>query len=138
MREIKFRAWDKDFEEMLHVAKIEFGNNQELFIECYWENDNDLYLRENNERIVLMQYTGLKDKNGAEIYEGDVLEIKVHDYSTKRCIATEKRVVEYRKCSFGVEWGHRSEFISLCGFSEQNTTFNVVGNVYQNSELLEV
>ena len=64
MREIKFRAWDKKLSKMF---KLENCINFEI---------SDLYdPRPQHEDLIVMQYTGLKDKNGKEIYEGDILHI---------------------------------------------------------------
>lgn len=56
MREIKFRAWDKEFKEMNYPLLFEFENG----------------IQSDNEEAVIMQYTGLKDKNGKESYIGDI------------------------------------------------------------------
>nr|WP_278001084.1 YopX family protein [Clostridium botulinum] len=110
MREIKFRAWNK--------AK----NRMEY--DVYKEYDN------------LMQYTGLKDKNEKEIYEGDILQINIKDKTIKnKIISAGNAVVEYKNCKFGVVWGWHKDFICLDGF--YNTDFKIKGNIYGNPELLE-
>ena len=69
MRDIKFRAWDKTKKRMFTSkhSYVRFGGNVHIHVKDPWNDcpqDGD---------IVLMQYTGLKDKSGREIYEGDVV-----------------------------------------------------------------
>jgi len=101
MREIKFRAWDgrEIFQAMLTVAPDGIINPTS---------------------IDLMQYTGLKDKNGKEIYEGDI--IRVYD--------GENTEVYYDDGCFLV-LGFRADELYL-----HEDTCEVVGNIYENPELL--
>ncbi len=68
MREIKFRAWDKVNRKMIVVTGINFG--QPPHTPSFVLSDTDTVLFSNAE---IMQFTGLKDRNGKEIWEGDVL-----------------------------------------------------------------
>ena len=109
MREIKFRAWDKEDKKM--ICGIEKGINMGEEV-CFGE------FLDNSKWYVIMQYTGLKDKNNKEIYEGDIVKDlfknigKVFYYITGF-------MVEYPK---GIE--------GLTSHEE------IIGNVYENSELL--
>lgn len=121
-REIKFRAWDTDYEKMLEVASINYCNNAPTLIECISKEDSDFYLLENLDRIVIMQYTGLKDKNDNEVYEGDIVNVwwnNGHNYPIKS-------QVEYREGCF-----YAGYMLNLC-----KDMLEVIGNIYENPELL--
>lgn len=112
MREIKFRAYIKKSRKMVDVNVLRLQG---------WMigNDGDSY---NENEYILMQYTGLKDKNGKEIYEGDIVR---WDDGTSDNI---KWMDE-----FGC-WGTEvTNFLCNCNFEQ----FAVIGNIYENPELLE-
>lgn len=116
MRPIKFRAWDKRRNRMIEVTSISFrdGTIQE---DTRYAVNRKIYLDD----VVLMQYTGLKDKNGVEIYEGHIVETP----SSKT-----KYLVDYVEGCFVGRIKHR-EYTNLYKALE------VIGNVYENPELLE-
>ena len=77
------------------------------------------------------QFTGLCDKNGKKIFEGDiVLGLFLFDMSINA-------VVKFRDGAFGLEW-HRGEIIEFNAFTSLcNITYEIIGNIYDNPELLE-
>ncbi|WP_122639859.1 YopX family protein [Romboutsia sp. Marseille-P6047] len=135
MRKIKFRAYSKSFNimfdyDMLQIATAEMVDicNEKLKVKVP-ESTNiqmGLFLPTEDEDLVLMQYTGLKDKNGKEIYEGDIL-----DYGTygKFEVLYNKGSFKIRKLKF--ENGN-VHFLEECSFDD----IKVIGNIYENSELL--
>lgn len=116
MREIKFRAWGYDGS---HIGK------KDMFIPyCEEFNDiNDSISNLQDEEIVLMQYTGLKDKNGVEIYEGDIMVLNKMKPSYY--------VVKYLENNFVLDG------VSLFDNSSYFTEREVIGNIYENKELLD-
>lgn len=123
-REIKFRVWSEKNKKMLEIQKHSFKTGKSM---PYGYNIAYDFGE-------LMQYTGLKDENGKEIYEGDILSIKI--YSRDKIIVQCKALVEFKDGCFGVIWGYDKSFLSLKSFF--NTKFEVVGNKCENPEILGV
>lgn len=125
MSNVKFRAWDKDYEKMMKIHSIVF-HEHELIIDCYDEKDNETWLAENNERVVLMQYTGFDDRNGEPIYEGDILE-----YTTKSMIVN----VEVYKSVTSL-YRIRGKKIYPKELYSSRSNVRVIGNIYENPKLI--
>ena len=119
-REIKFRAWDKENEEMYDVAMIDVETGEVAYTDHPTGYNADALL----EQVELMQYTGLKDKNGKEIYEGDIL---------KDCDTREIKTVIWHKNCFILR--DTKGFYQWTYFEDEH---EVIGNIYENSDLLEV
>ncbi|EPB8155459.1 YopX family protein [Clostridium perfringens] len=138
-RELKFRVWDKTSDSMLYqddFERVELDTkNKMVTLIAEEESDKSHYVLDYEDGIEaeILQYTGLKDKNGKEIYEGDILSIKI--YSGDKVIVEGKTVVEFKDGCFGVIWGHDKAFLSLNSFFKAK--FEVIGNIYENPELLE-
>ncbi len=137
MRGIKFRAWDKTTEEMLQVKALILAEN--TLLGCggkphIFDEHNDLHpLNE----VALMRYTGLKDKNGKEIYEGDIVEAKdPYKYNSKEIFYT-CEVVFTEGAAFMLKhtyenWGT----VGIRYFGLRDMELEVIGNIYENPELL--
>jgi uncharacterized phage protein (TIGR01671 family) len=136
MREIKFRAWDYKTEKMHKVLGITFHGHPTLTLG--YKPIRKAWIEE----APLMQYTGLKDKNGAEIFEGDILSYVELDEDS--CMGAEKTYVgsviwldEAAKFMFKHTSGRRIDLNFIVGFYLVHDV-KVIGNIYQNPELLEV
>lgn len=150
MREIKFRAWDKKTETMaefltpfiaeggyLYFSKMQNGASEK------WEDGTGIV----NESIILMQYTGLKDKNGKEIWEGDIVKYKfiygfdAYDYRNeyKPNLPSDNLSEEIKEVKFiNGEFSPREDGENCYDgyYSWRTFDFEIIGNIYENPELL--
>nr|DAF89160.1 MAG TPA: YopX protein [Podoviridae sp. ctP1X6] len=127
MREIKFRAWHKEKKEIVDVEEIDFMNKVINYIDNDYENNRQEIRGAYFEDIELMQYTGLKDKNNKEIYEGDVLSNGNDEKPYK---------VIFENGSFRAEFEGDFEEYSFYLIDIVAQHCEIVGNIYQNPELL--
>lgn len=127
MREIKFRAWSKEGKMMLQNAQDVYDGSPEEeetistkdFYHFFPTSSFGEYL--DNEDIELMQFTGLHDKNGKEIYEGDIVQFQTFP---------KIGIVDYIAPKFLAKLGAESN--SLQGYEVE-----VIGNIYESPELLK-
>ncbi|CAB5226243.1 Conserved hypothetical protein CHP1671 [uncultured Caudovirales phage] len=124
-RELKFRFWD--------VRNKKFIDEDPLYSKWAVTLDGEPYNgkydhRYDEDEYIVQQYTGLKDKNGKEIYEGDILLCTFHN-STRN----QKGIVEYFASSFIVNWMDQTDD----SLDEVCADFEVIGNIFDNPELLK-
>jgi uncharacterized phage protein (TIGR01671 family) len=117
----KFRAWDEDSQKMN-------GN-----VEIYINKDKTIEVRSKDNKTIVMQFTELKDKNGKEIFEGDIVKYKLEEKTFTDIASFNK----FFAC-FGLEDDTGDWFCSFDWLLEniKKNDIEVVGNVYENQELL--
>ena len=126
MREIKFRAFIKELNEIREVEYINFLKKMISFPNKFCK---EYYLNADFDEIELMQYTGLKDKNNKEIYEGDIVKLRAN-----HGIGVVKYYDEWG--AFVVEY-IKPRPLAVLGMNYYKEDIEVLGNIYENPELLK-
>ena len=132
-REIKFRAWDKVRKEYLSGGQVLIAilkGNRPKSNPVYLDilKDADMY----KDRFVLEQFTGLHDKNGKEIYEGDIIE-----YGGQQYLDVFRALIKYKDDRFIADWHCDVFFRKDVHFWTTERKVQVIGNIYSNPELLK-
>lgn len=128
----KYRAWDKETKTMLDVSLIDFKKS--VLVGEHWDFGETNFI--NFDDINLMQSTGLYDKNGKEIFEGDIIRYNIDVVDIKRHPTFGfYTVLDGREGFFG-------DGMSIDDFEEDAKEFSktaeIIGNIYENPELPEV
>ena len=127
MSEIKFRAWDKEKKRMYaDVGIFPFPWNERTQNSSWSFSADGTTVNPSHENIALMQYTGLKDKNGKEIYEGDKLEVYMGKDKQK------PPHVVGDICEFYFDLNTTDSYMRI-----QEKSLKIIGNIHENPELLE-
>lgn len=149
-RKIKFRVWDKYKKQMYPISSIDYDIfSQEIRIiavghkngMCTSYNKNHNSEKCDITALELMQYTGLHDKNGKELYEGDIVKITEKEKISKHKVISMKPIIA------DIEWSEeyltytlittsvKDAFESLTDYLDEYD-IEVIGNIYDNPELL--
>lgn len=151
MRTIKFRAFDKKTNTIREVVRIDFDNdNFNYMLRTPTESAPKHWTLRKSDEVELMQHTGLKDKNGKEIYEGDILsthrESYFHNYITGDedaidqdlkglvvIIASKGACLKKPKyyCNLSGEDGTLNQYYNFSAYRSE-----VIGNIHENPDLI--
>lgn len=127
MKNLKFRAWDKRREDFRNDIFVDTNGNLYQFSKNTGYGQAITYL--DNKHIVLMQSTGLKDKYGVGIFEGDILKTRTRGYVIVR------KENGNTMTTFKSGTNKRTSLV-LSSFLEKYQVV-IIGNIYENKELLE-
>ena len=144
MREIKFRVWSGKQQKMFYLAEqyldrcfMEIDNQSWGVFDKETYKDSGAICNKHYKDDVLMQYTGLRDKNGKEIFEGDIL--RLWKSSSPKGLRGEYLkplpvIYDENWCQFVVEDKDNKKYF---GIWQDFDGFEVIGNIYDNPKLLE-
>ena len=145
MKDIKFRAWLKREKIMGEVTGFRFSKSQYPFVDVRFKqngkiiDERDFFGQEDGcDNVIIMQFTGLYDKNGKEIYEGDIVELT----NTYKGMNTKSIVeIDFIDFTFAGKWKDKYSpsgymYNSLGSYNFPIVTIEVIGNIYENPELL--
>jgi uncharacterized phage protein (TIGR01671 family) len=121
MRDFKFRAWDKQYKQMVTVTMILFDSEE---IDYKGNNGEPKSI----EHFILMQYTGLKDKHGKEIYEGDIIQLVNSNFKYKVVFEDGCFCCYHLVALNGAKWGLLYRFEEL---KDRDFEIEIIGNFYE-------
>ena len=137
----KFRCFDKKYKKIMKVNEINFEKSSVWIESDSGDHENRHTLTRGFDEVILMQSTGLYDKHGVEIFEGDIIQqVHAYDYSILEIETDYLEPFEVKKGNY-VQGKWIAEKVDGENYSVVRYVFGkdvkVIGNVHQNAELLE-
>ena len=133
MKEIKFRVWDKGLKQMIYLSEPEVVNDDfSAIVFKLRDYFASAFSSDRMEDLELMQYTGLKDKNGKEIYEGDIVYVEAVAYGRDM-----NAMIFWKDGGFWLRWEDGYESYLQDWVKELAKSAEVIGNIYENPELIK-
>jgi uncharacterized phage protein (TIGR01671 family) len=139
-RVIRFRAWDKINNRMLHFGKFIWHDEYNL---CYMDGSLDVPAEDN---LIWMQFTGIQDKNGKDVFEGDIVQMWRHDDNTNRHERDTYwkdggrhlniKEVKFMFGSFVIWSDFIHDYRCFANLARPGESFEVLGNKWQHPSLL--
>ncbi len=141
MKEIKFRAWDKRTKQMFHnenfldLGRLLIAKAKQLYPDAadVQNAKGGLMLTTDDGNMVFMQFTGHRDDNGKEIYDGDILAIDwaIPNETTFAIVTWNSEEYGFNYVGFGCKDGGNSLF------EIKDRVIEIIGNIYENQELMD-
>ena len=133
MNNLKFRAWDKKLQKFGTVSNIDLEFEEVTF---YTDDEEGLEICQPFEDVEIMQSTGLFDKNGVEIFDGDIVNYEFCDFrpNVASYETGGKYVTGYKKA---VLWKNGKFICNDYDLLHICEDIEVIGNIYENKELIE-
>lgn len=140
MRAMKFRAWDPEMQEMHAVNQITFDQSCHMkYGRHILDGHNDIHLLSN---VVLMQYTGITDKNVKEIYEGDIVTGRVSTNPNRVCEGLKIQNAMGKRLTGTIDYSDfygrfffTSDGITFLSLNDGISSIEVIGNIYENTSI---
>ena len=130
----KFRVWNPEFKQLAEVMSLDFRNERVFAKDLLDESVLAFVVMWEFDKVVVMQSTGLVDKNGKEIFEGDILSIETDEENVKVEVSWDSK-----HALFVFESKKYNEKEALGELFEDNSyPFKIIGNRYEHPELAEV
>lgn len=133
-REIKFRVWDKKSKELVYFGLHLTNGNCVIENDCLYVMFDGVYVSITDDDVVLMQSTGLHDKNGLEVYEGDIVKFHTGLREYKGLVTWDNEMALYMLTHVG----RKLEIWDISSVVRLGCPIEVIGNIHDNPDLLKV